>query len=159
MASLRAPTPTLLRSWQDMLQEVFVRPGNRYRQLAHPLGLWTSPLDNDWIWWLDPTRAAILQRLPDSNWQQWFAIPTKYQQQRFRRSDVSQIGPSPASQRASVRVTGRFLRLLDKGSVLVTSISPPASFYEALQQLPPPAIGPFNMPWLTMTVSLLHKPS
>ena len=113
------------RSFARKIKEIFLAHDNRYLQLHQPMGDWSSSLDDDWIWWLNPTTDVILERMPDASWHHWNALPRQYQQRRFIRSNSSPTGPSSSCSRVSVRVTGRTLRLLDSGPAPAPARAPP----------------------------------
>ena len=108
-----------------MLTEVFIVPGNRYRQLACPLGLWKCLNNKEWVWWLDPTSGDIFEQHPDLAWWKWRALSTHHQQCRFSLDGPTLDSPPLSSVRVSVRVTGRTLRLLTEGPVAPQVERPP----------------------------------
>jgi len=135
--NFKAPTPTAMRAWQSMLTDVFIAQGNRYHQLARPLGLWKTPDDAEWVWWLDPTSGDIFERHPNLAWWKWRALPTHHQQRRFSLDGPTLDSPQLTSVRVSVGVTGCTLCLLSEAHVVPqVERPPPAMMYEALESLP-----------------------
>ena len=135
--SLKAPGPTALRAWQDMLKEVFTLPATQYRQLRSPLGPWKQTADDSWRWWLDPSSNAVFEQHRPSVWHKWTALPLQYQQRRFRHTGLTRDSLPPLSQRSTVRVSGLTLRLLDIGTAApVDTPAAPTSLYAALEALP-----------------------
>ena len=135
--NIKAPGRNAKAAWQSMLRSLFIAPGHSYRQLAQPLGNWLHPQDDTWTWWLCPASDTMWERRQNSEWHTWSALPRRYQHRRYTHSGRSSQPLPPDCHRATVRTSGRTLRLLDIGEFIPSTLPQvPTTLKAALAALP-----------------------
>ena len=65
------PGPNKWKLWQNVLRQLFLPPINTHRHLTNPLGDWSKPTDDHWIWWIDPTTDTIYEHHSITSWSVW----------------------------------------------------------------------------------------